>query len=247
MAPERKKSISSKTFLNEVDDLELVSDLSHELRTVLGGVIGINELLLTSELSPHQRQLSQTIEQSSKTLLSVLNDLVDLCRVEISEISIETAPVDINKLVADLRGQIEYLTTARNSPLKTTIQVPPLVLTDGTRLRQIIFIFVTRLLRCIENVPIELKVRTHETSDESTILHLEVSTDGIGAYDHIFLTTLNQPIQTGRKFDSRWLSLFLASRLIALLGGKCGAEINEKHCTLFAELPVTIPPGLPRA
>jgi K+-sensing histidine kinase KdpD len=226
---------------DNIDKSELVSDLSHELRTLLGGVIGINELLLTTELSPHQRQLSQTIEQSSKALLMVLNEVVDFSRLALNKISLETVPVDLKKMISEILPQIDYLLQEKSTQLNIDCEsVPSLVVTDAGKVSQILIILLLRMIKTSADGLVSMNVSTQKHSDQRTELQISVSA-GVGEYDHLYLSTLNQPIKSGRKHDSRWLSLYLCHKLVLMMDGGCSAQFEDNHCQLSVRIPVTVP------
>jgi two-component system sensor histidine kinase BarA len=237
-----KQSDPVPHLFDSVDRSILVSDLSHELRTLLGGVIGVNELILASDLTAHQRQLSKTIDQSSKTLLTVLNDIVDLSRLEAGKIVFESAPADIQKILDEAVSGFDGLVTARRVKLKHTYSaLPPIVLIDANRLRQIATYLLARLISCVEGGTIRLNASAEELSEDQCRVTIKVTGDPIGNYDHVYLTTFSEPLKPGRKHDSRWLSLYLCRHLTLLMGGECGSTINDKTCELWVSVPMKKP------
>jgi hypothetical protein len=93
------------------------------------------------------------------------------------------------------------------------------------------------MIRACENSAVGIKVGCESEQGDRSRLRIEVS--GIpGEYELLYLSTLSEPINAGRKFESRWLSLYLCYKLIDMLGGACGCESEPPRCTLWASLPV---------
>jgi len=222
--------------VSEINKPALVSHLSHELRTLLGGIIGINELLLASDLSAHQKQLAQTIDQSSKSLLSVINDIVDLSRIEIGSMSMESVPTDVCKIAVEVS---ELHSRKNNKQIKLNLAVcdsPVLVFTDPARVKQLISVLVLRMLNCIDKGTVELTVSMPRKSGTETELLIAASTNETMAGEAVYLSTLNNPRESGFN-DSRWLSLFLVRKISQLMGGTCGSEQNGNSNRIWITLP----------
>jgi K+-sensing histidine kinase KdpD len=225
-----------------IDKAALVSDVSHELRTLMGGIIGINELLLSSELSHHQRQLAQTVDQSSKALLAVLNDIVDLSRIEVGKLSIEQSPVDPQKIVDEVAQLNESLAAAKNVQLLVqTDNITELILSDAARLRQIVSTLVTRMISAAESDCVKFKASVERESEQNRSLQFQVETARVSEVDQIWLKTLGQAKSDDCRHDSRWISLYICHCLTQMLGGECGAEIKPDSCRLWSRIPVTEP------
>jgi signal transduction histidine kinase len=218
----------------------LVSDLSHELRTLLGGIIGLNELLLSTELSHHQKQLSQTIDSSSKTLLTVLNDIVDLSRIEVGKMSIVNAPLNFPRLIEEVVALSEPAATSKQLELQVEAKVPPLLIGDATRLRQLFSSLTLRLIKSTEKGVVRLKVHV----DENSALLVDVESEQIGQFDRVWLKALSEPAPERAKHDSGWLTLYICHCLVKMMGGECGTELSDNGCRLWARIPVTVPSGL---
>jgi signal transduction histidine kinase len=245
MSPVEPNSPKHKTVAGAtIDKAEFVSDLSHELRTILGGVIGINELLLASELSPHQRQLSQTVEQSSKALLLMLNDIVDFTRMELNKVSSESVPFDVKELISEILPQLDYLLKEKHGKVDIKFKtIPPLIVSDRNCIRQIMFFLLLHMIKASAGETVQILLTCADVSDNRGDLRVSTSAS-IGEYDHLYLSTLNEPLNSVRKYDSRWLALYLCHRLVAKMKGTCGAEFNGRNCQLWVTLPVGVPNDL---
>ena len=230
--------------LKDIDKAELVSDLSHELRTLLGGIIGINELLLASDLSKHQRKLSETIDHSSKLLLQVLNDLVDLSRADAGRLRIESAPVDVNKIcqeaieqnrtLSQLRPQVEFKYKAEG--------LPQLVLSDSTRLRQILTMLISNGLSLVQSGEVQLTASARECNDSEVDLTFRVEGPRPSDSEITRLNTICSATRERCKYDSRWISFNLCAQLAALLSGRTGFAVEGESFELWVEFRLPRPP-----
>jgi len=219
----------------EIDKPALVSHLSHELRTLLGGIIGINELLLASNLTAHQKQLAQTVDQSSRTLLSVLNDIVDLSRLEIGRMNLDFAPTDVRKIAHEV---IELHSVAEDKQINLTFATADafLVISDPARVKQLLCVMVGRMLAGIEKGSVALTIAMEKQSDSAIQLLFTASAEHVIGPEAAYLSTLNMPSQSGFN-DSRWLSLFLVRKISQLMGGGCGAEQKGEVSSIWISLP----------
>jgi K+-sensing histidine kinase KdpD len=227
----------------EVNKPALVSQLSHEVRTLLGGIIGINELLLASDLSTHQKQLAQTIDQSSKTLLSVLNDIVDLSRIELGSMSLESTPSDIAKLAAEV---CELHNRHPHKQVKLHLDCSDsavVIFTDPGRVKQLLSVLVLRMVNCIDKGTVELKFSTTQKSGSDVELQFAASTKDALTAEGAYLSTLNNPRESGFT-DSRWLSLFLVRKITHMMGGTCGNEETDGTNRIWIKLAARVAPSI---
>ena len=225
-----------------IDVSKLTSDLSHEMRTVLGGVIGINELLLTSQLDPHQRTLAQVLEQSTRILLAALDDTVTLSRLMQNNLKIDSAPFDIRAVIAETTDHLGFLMEGKGIVLSLKIDaMPQLVLADRARVKQIIHALILRLVNVLEKTTVEIAASFSNTKANAGEFHFSISGGPIGQFDEQHLSTLTEPIRPGRRYESSWLALYLCYRLTTLMNGACGSVLESKHCKLWITLPMQMP------
>lgn len=228
--------------ITDIDKADLVSDLSHEVRTLLGGIIGINELLLASELSKHQRKLSETIDHSSKALLDVLNEIVDLYRADAGRLKFDTAPLDLRKVCEEAIAHNRTLKRV-SPPVEFELSIdtiPPLVLGDMIRLRQALNIFITNGLNLVPAGKAKLCVSSTNNNSDA---HIKFQFHGPapGETELARLATICGEGNQSRKYDSRWLSLNLCATLFRLMRGSTGLELLPDSFELWAELSMPQP------
>jgi K+-sensing histidine kinase KdpD len=240
---EHKPQTGEPSEFRDVNKPALVSQLSHEVRTLLGGIIGINELLLASDLTAHQKQLTQTIDQSSKTLLSVLNDIVDLSRIELGSMNLESIPCDIGKIAAEV---CELHSRHPHKQIKLNLechQSPVVILTDPARLKQLLSVLVLRMVKCIERGTVALTVATTRKSATEIELQFTASTNDPTTGEGAYLSTLNNPRESGYT-DSRWLSLFLVRKITHMMGGSCGSDETDGVNRIWIKLTARLAPSI---
>ncbi|MGH9548712.1 MAG: sensor histidine kinase, partial [Terriglobales bacterium] len=221
----------------------LVSDLSHEVRTLLGGVIGLNELLLAGQLDHQQRQLSQTIEHSSRSLLAVLNNIVELTRLEGGRVKEELASIDLQRLAAEAQQQNHDLRRLKDT-VRFDCSAPPtavVLLGDATRVRQILSLLISRAVTAVHEGVVRLTISSGEAASGSVKVRFVLDFEPVSEFECASLSALNEPQAYTGKYDSRWLSCLLCTSLVQFLDGICGAGRSGEKCNIWVELPLKSP------
>jgi signal transduction histidine kinase/CheY-like chemotaxis protein len=216
-----------------------VANVSHELRTPLSGVLGMNELLLTTGLSEDQRMMAETINDSARTLLVLVNDILDLSKIEAGKMTIEQIPMHPRQIVEDVRDLLMSATTNKHITLEVEIgdNVPDKVLGDPVRTHQVLLNLVGNAVKFTHRGGV--KVRLHvETSDEAFILlQFEVSDTGIGMTADearmLFMPFIQADMSTTRKYGGTGLGLTISKRLVELMGGQIGYESEKGKGSRF--------------
>ena len=218
---------------------EFLAVMSHELRTPLNGVLGLTDSVLAESLTDEQREKLLLIKDSGGSLLDLLNDLLDLSKIEAGSIEIELLTFDLETFLGRVAMFWRSLTDAKG--LSFQLEQPggpaPLVHTDPTRLRQVLFNLLNNAVKFTEQGGIRLRV-THQAEDEELLLlRFEVIDSGIGIdaedLDRVFARFSQGDSSTTRRFGGSGLGLTICRDLAELMGGEVGAESEPGKGSTF--------------
>jgi signal transduction histidine kinase len=161
---------------------EFVSMVSHELRTPLNGVIGMTDLLLQSELSTRARTYAEGVQQSGEVLLAVIDDILDLSKIEAGKLDLESAPFDVRRLTAEVAGLFAERAMTKGVALswKVDAEVPDGLAGDAMRIRQVLLNLVGNALKFTETGKVDVTVGLGGISPDEVRLRFVVADTGIG-------------------------------------------------------------------
>ena len=198
---------------------DFLADIGHEIRTPMAGVLGMAELLIRSTLTSDQHRWAVSVQRSGEHMLRLINDLLDLSKIEAGMLQIESAPTDLRALVEEVRSLESALALARaiKFVVEVAIDVPIRVNTDGRRLRQILLNLVTNALKFTEQGRVQISV---SRGPEDRVI-FAVSDTGPGMNDDQLQQLFVRFRQTGsgEHASGSGLGLAITARLVELLGG----------------------------
>jgi len=221
--------------------------MSHEIRTPLNAIIGLGYLLDQTSLSADQRQFLSKIQFAGRALLGVINNVLDLSKVEAGEMTLESEQFDLRELVRDLGQMLTPQAVAKGIELIADAApgLPATVRGDAVRLRQVLINLVNNSLKFTEAGSVRLNVFCTQQSAEFVRLRCEVTDTGIGietaALERLFMPFAQADTSTTRRFGGTGLGLSIARRLVKLMGGEIGVTSTVAvGSTFWIEIPLRI-------
>jgi two-component system, sensor histidine kinase and response regulator len=230
---------------------QFVATMSHEIRTPMTGVLGMTELALDTGLTPAQRDYLETIRRSSEALISVMDDVMDLSRIEAGRIELENVPFDLAGVMHDALGAIAIRAHQKDLDLvwDQDEPLPAMVSADATRLRQVLLNLLGNAVK-FTNVGF---VRLHmgldvPDNDGRAALRVRIADSGLGIaaphLERIRQTFREAGTGTPQLFEGNGLGLAICARLIHLMGGEMTVCSEEWQGSTFAfSIPVTVTAG----
>ena len=209
-----------------------LANMSHEIRTPLNAVIGLGYLLEQTELSGDQRQFLNKIQFAGRALLGVINNVLDISKIEAGEMSLEDDAFDLGQLVQDLSQMLIPQAVAKGIELTvdSAADVPRKVKGDASRVRQILTNLLSNSIKFTEIGHVTLKMFCVTQSAEQVRLRCEVQDSGIGiepdTLRRLFTPFTQADASTTRRFGGTGLGLSIARRFVEMMGGEIGVSSN---------------------
>lgn len=206
-----------------------LANVSHEVRTPLNGILGITDLLLDTELEEEQRNLGEIVKRCGSNLLLLINDLLDLSKIDAGKMTVEQIPVELEPLLRDVEALHSVNAASRGVTVQLRVEpgVPARVTGDPTRLRQVLNNLVGNAVKFTDSGEVRIRVSFGVSSGEAR-LTIEVSDDGVGIpadrLDAIFESFVQADDSTTRKHGGTGLGLAITRQLVELMGGSIHVE-----------------------
>jgi signal transduction histidine kinase/ActR/RegA family two-component response regulator len=216
---------------------QFLANMSHEIRTPMNAIKGMTDILIRRNPNEDQNEYLNGIKQSSDSLLVIINDILDISKIEAGKVELEQEPFSVNELVKNVHTMMQFKAEEKGLELLKDIPSENLYVNgDATRLRQILINLIGNAIKFTENGLVTTSVKSEQVGEKLN-LHFCVSDTGIGIeqsnVDKIFESFEQAYTDTSRKFGGTGLGLSISKKLVELHNGKIWVESEKGKGSQF--------------
>lgn len=232
-----QKSLQNQKELQKALQIktDFLSNMSHEIRTPLNAIIGFSQLMETDNFDEDQKKFLEYINQSSNNLLRIVNDILDLSKIESGNLKLDNTPFSITEKINEIEHVAEILALNKNLKLNFSIsdEVHDVVISDPTRLYQVIINLISNAVKFTNEGHINCSVTVAHNYDSYQIIEFMIEDSGIGiSEDHlnkIFKSFKQAEASITRKYGGTGLGLTICKKIIKIMGGhiQVKSEVNK--------------------
>ena len=218
---------------------EFVANMSHEIRTPLNAIIGFSELLSKTQVSVKQKSYLESIVLGGDTLLTIINDILDISKIEAGKLEMQYEAVSLRNVIEDIKTMFIQKARDKNLDIKLDIDsnLPSYVLCDEVRLRQILLNIVGNAIKFTHRGFVQIDLKTINFRNNSFDLKIDIKDTGIGIaksqQQRIFESFVQQDGQSNRQYGGTGLGLAICLKLIKMMKGNITLESIENEGSTF--------------
>jgi len=238
-AIEQTNQLAIEAEMASVTKSQFLANMSHEIRTPMNAIVGMVELMLDTELTAEQREYLMVVRDSTDTLLHLINDILDLARVEAGRMELEAIDFHLRDSLGDSLKLLAVRAHEKGLELAYEIapEVPDLLVGDPRRLRQVVTNLVGNAIKFTEEGQVVVRVETESETEQEAQLHFSVADTGIGIPEDkqrlIFEAFAQVDGSAARKYGGTGLGLTISAQLVEAMGGRIWVESEPGKGSTF--------------
>ncbi len=224
-----------------------LANMSHELRTPMNGIIGLSSILMEVDLPKDEKESIKTIYQSSESLLSLLNDLLDFAKIEAGELQIESIPFNLRDEILHIKNLLLPITEKKDLKLDITIDstLPEFFEGDATRIRQVLYNLLGNAIKFTNEGQVSLHIFKPDPH-QNNMIRFKIQDTGIGIAEEIqhaiFEKFSQEDVTISRRFGGTGLGLSISRKIVEIMGGAIDFKsVKGQGSVFWFDIPLETP------